>query len=312
MVEANVSTTVPPTVLQDNSGPDLGGVIAILVLLLIGICSCVAVYSHYRIRRWHDNRQKYKEYYNNNARDDDTPDDRDYRRNDRRGAQRQTRSYRDRDGIIHNHYYDTPPPGTHGNAPRGQGKDRASEKHTQTQAHSEEHDTSGHHTKPSTHSEEQGHHTQAPAHYDDQAHSVRSDGRSSSSRIIHSYTTPPVEVHPSHVPGFHVQPPPQPHQSHSGSYGIPSFHSSHAPTMWSQPTLPHVTHPTLPHVTQPNHFGHLVPIPTLPHFTHPTLPHVTQHTGPRFVLPRGNTFGGHPGLWHTRSKIGTEDPDDSP
>ena len=288
MVEANVSTTVPPTVLQDNSGPDLGGVIAILVLLLIGICVCGALYLNYRIRKWYDNRQKYKEYYNNNSRDDDTPDDRDYRRNDRRGAQRQTQSIRDRDGNHYHYHYNTPPPGTHGNAPRGQGKDRASEKHTQTQAHSEEHDTSGHHTKPSTHSEEQGRHTQAPAHYDDRAHSVRSDGASSSSRIIHSYTTPPVEVHPSHIPSF---------ASNSSSYSVPhSSSSSHASTIWPQN----------------NHFGHLVPTPTLPHFTHPTLPHVTQPTGPHFGLPHVTTFGGHPGLWRTHSKIETEDPDDSP
>jgi len=311
MVEANVSTTVPPTVPQDNSGPDLGGVIAILVLLLIGICSCVAVYSHYRIRRWNENRQKYKEYYNNNARDDDTPDDRDYRRNDRRGAQRQTRSFRDRDGIVNNHYYDTPPPDTHRNAPRGQGKDRASEKHTQTQAHSEEHDTAGHQTKPSTHSEEQGRPTQAPAQYDDQAHSVRSDGRSSSSRVI--YSTPPVEVHHSHIPSF---------ASNNHSFSAPhSSSSSRASTIWAQPnhfghpvpTLPHVTptfgghlpqfpHPTLPHVT-PTFGGHLpqFPHPTLPHFS--TLPHPPQAP---------HAFGGHPFPHRLFSKIGTEDPDDSP
>ncbi len=305
MAQANLSTTA--TVPQNNSGPDMTALVVVLVLILIVVCSCGALYGHYRIRRWQDNRRKYKDYYNNNGRprDDDEPDERNYRRNDRRGDARQTSSHRDQDGNRHHYYfYHAPPPAPHGNAPHAQAKDHAPEKQTQTSAHHEE---QGHHAQTSAHHEEQGHHAQAPAHHEDHAHSVRSDGARSSSRVIHR--TDPVEVPSWHIPNFHVQPPPQPYQPQSRS----SSYTSTIPTIW-----PHTSHsgqhpfgahsmptPTLPHF--PNTFGaHSMPTPTLPHFPRP--PHLPP--APHLLHPSHLPQAPH--LWRTHSKIGTEDPDDSP
>jgi hypothetical protein len=276
MAQANLSTTV--TVPQDDSGPDLGGWVAVLVLLLIAVCSCGALYAQYRIRNWLDNRRKYKKHFNSYARsrDDYEPDEVDYRQNDRRSDRRQTDSTGDRGAQHHHYYYNTPPPAEHGNAPHAPGKNHAKEQHTHAPEHSEEHRKSGHETHDS--------------------HSVKSDGASSSSRLIHSYTTPPVEVHPSHIPSI---------VPHSSQYSVQHSRApSNASTMVAQSN--HHVQPvhTIPYTPQFPRFSH--PVPTIPYLPHPQIP-----TFPHFT-PAPHPSAWHGGIWGTHSKIGTEDPDDSP
>jgi len=281
MAQTNLSTTV--TVPKDDSGPDLGGLVAFLVLLLIAICSFGAWYLNRRIRRWHDNRRKYKEYFNNNARfrDDDPPDDRYYRQNDRRGDPRQTRSHRDQDGN-HFHFHGFIPPSAHdGNAPHAQEKGHASHKNTQTSTQYPDHGREDHATNVHKDSEEH----RKSVHETQDFHSVKSNGTSSSSRVVHTHTTQPVPVdsyNSWHFPHFDTH-----------MYPIPvsnSRASSYTAT----------THP------QPTNWGQLVPVSTLrplPHSHFPSLPHVT---------PAPHPYGWHAGIHRTHSKIGTEDPDDSP
>jgi hypothetical protein len=209
---------------------DLVAAVVILVLLLIAVCACLVLSGHLHLRSFIKKRNGYKEdalrfrqgrRYNDAALDIDDPDD--YRRPSRRDQPQEHRVVID---VRH---------------PKGSHEDG----HSSSASHA--HAQGAHHSDSSV--------THQPASHRADVHPPSSTH--SSDRVVHRYTTPPVEVHPWTSHTTYVQPPPQPHSSrgssYSGSYSIP-------------PPI----HP------QPTNFGHLVPVPTLPHFSggHP-LPYRT-------------------------------------